>query len=45
MVHLGGGITIGIHEKGKVVDVNNALNGDGPFAPERAGGAARRATW
>lgn len=38
VVHLGGGISIGIHERGKVVDVNNALNGDGPFAPERAGG-------
>jgi len=37
MVHLGGGISIGIHEKGKVVDVNNALTGDGPFAPERSG--------
>jgi butyrate kinase len=38
MVHLGGGISIGIHQKGKVVDVNNALTGDGPFAPERSGG-------
>jgi len=38
VVHLGGGISIGIHEKGKVVDVNNALTGDGPFAPERSGG-------
>jgi butyrate kinase len=38
MVHLGGGISIGIHERGRVTDVNNALNGDGPFAPERAGG-------
>ena len=38
MVHLGGGISVGIHEQGKVTDVNNALNGDGPFAPERAGG-------
>ena len=38
IVHLGSGISIGIHEKGKVVDVNNALTGDGPFAPERAGG-------
>jgi len=37
VVHLGGGISIGAHKKGKVVDVNNALNGDGPFAPERAG--------
>ncbi len=38
VVHLGGGISVGAHRKGKVVDVNNALNGDGPFAPERAGG-------
>ncbi|HHF58475.1 MAG TPA: butyrate kinase [candidate division WOR-3 bacterium] len=37
VVHLGGGISIGVHKRGKVVDVNNALNGDGPFAPERAG--------
>ncbi|MCF6466754.1 butyrate kinase [Clostridium sp. Cult2] len=36
--HLGGGISIGIHKKGRVVDVNNALDGDGPFSPERAGG-------
>ncbi len=38
VVHLGGGISIGCHIKGKVVDVNNALDGDGPFAPERTGG-------
>jgi len=37
VVHMGGGISIGVHEKGKVIDVNNAFNGDGPFAPERAG--------
>ncbi|MDO9099290.1 MAG: butyrate kinase [Caldisericota bacterium] len=37
MVHLGGGISVGAHRHGKVIDVNNALNGDGPFAPERAG--------
>lgn len=37
MVHLGGGISVGAHLKGQVVDVNNALNGDGPFSPERAG--------
>ena len=37
VVHLGGGISVGAHKKGKIVDVNNALNGDGPFAPERAG--------
>ncbi len=38
VAHLGGGISVGAHRKGRVVDVNNALNGDGPFAPERAGG-------
>jgi len=38
VVHLGGGISVGAHRRGKIVDVNNALNGDGPFAPERAGG-------
>jgi butyrate kinase len=37
VAHLGGGISVGAHVDGKVVDVNNALNGDGPFAPERAG--------
>jgi butyrate kinase len=36
--HLGGGISVGAHRKGKVVDVNNALYGDGPFSPERSGG-------
>lgn len=35
--HLGGGISIAAHNKGKAVDVNNALDGEGPFAPERAG--------
>ncbi|MBA7620472.1 Butyrate kinase 2 [subsurface metagenome] len=38
VAHLGGGISVGIHCKGKVVDVNNALNGEGPFTPERSGG-------
>ena len=37
VVHMGGGISISAHQNGKVVDVNNALNGDGPFSPERAG--------
>lgn len=37
LVHLGGGISVGAHYHGKVIDVNNALNGDGPFSPERAG--------
>ncbi|CAM3125026.1 butyrate kinase [Filibacter tadaridae] len=37
VTHLGGGITVGVHEYGKVIDVNNGLHGDGPFSPERAG--------
>lgn len=37
VVHLGSGITIGAHKKGKVVDVNNALNGEGPFTTNRTG--------
>ncbi len=37
VAHLGGGISVGAHLKGKVVDVNNALDGYGPFSPERAG--------
>lgn len=37
VTHLGGGITVGAHVGGKVVDVNNGLHGDGPFSPERAG--------
>ncbi|MEI8216789.1 MAG: butyrate kinase [Eubacteriales bacterium] len=37
VIHLGGGVSVGAHKKGKVVDVNNALLGDGPFSPERAG--------
>ncbi len=36
--HLGGGITIGLHNHGRVVDVNNAIDGEGPFTPERSGG-------
>ncbi|WP_201035673.1 butyrate kinase [Thermoanaerobacter sp. YS13] len=38
IAHLGGGISIGAHKHGRVVDVNDALNGEGPFSPERAGG-------
>ena len=37
VTHLGGGISVGAHKKGKIIDVNNALDGDGPFSPERAG--------
>lgn len=38
VAHMGGGVSVGAHEKGLVVDVNNALNGEGPFSPERSGG-------
>lgn len=38
VAHMGGGISVGAHLKGRVVDVNNALDGDGPFSPERTGG-------
>lgn len=37
VAHLGGGISVASHRKGRIIDVNNALNGDGPFSPERAG--------
>lgn len=37
VAHIGMGITIGAHYKGKVIDVNNGLHGDGPFSIERAG--------
>lgn len=35
--HLGGGISVAAHEKGRAIDANNALDGEGPFSPERAG--------
>ncbi|MBQ8982929.1 MAG: butyrate kinase [Lachnospiraceae bacterium] len=38
VVHMGGGVSVGAHKNGKVVDVANALDGDGPFSPERTGG-------
>lgn len=38
VAHLGGGISVGAHENGQVVDVNNALDGEGPFSPQRSGG-------
>lgn len=37
VVHLGGGVTVGAHRKGRVIDVNNGLDGEGPMSPERAG--------
>ncbi|MHC1706937.1 MAG: butyrate kinase [Bacteroidales bacterium] len=37
VIHLGGGITVGAHQKGRVIDVNQGLDGEGPFTPERSG--------
>lgn len=37
IAHLGGGISVAAHRLGKVVDVNQALDGYGPLSPERSG--------
>lgn len=37
VAHLGRGITVGVHNQGRVIDVNDGLHGEGPFSPERAG--------
>lgn len=37
VAHLGGGISVGAHKKGRVIEVNDGLLGEGPFSPERAG--------
>ena len=37
IAHMGGGISIGAHKNGRVIDVNQALDGEGPFTPERSG--------
>lgn len=38
VVHMGGGVSVGAHENGKIIDVFSAFDGDGAFSPERAGG-------
>ena len=37
VAHLGGGITVGAHRYGRVIDVNDGIGGEGPFSPERCG--------
>lgn len=37
VAHMGGGVSVGAHSEGRVIDVNNALDGEGAFSPERAG--------
>lgn len=43
VAHMGGGLSVGAHEHGRIIDVNNALDGDGPFSAERAGSMPVRA--
>lgn len=43
VVHMGGGITVGAHQKGRVIDVNDGLYGDGPMSPTRSGALPNRA--
>lgn len=38
VAHMGGGISVGAHKNGRIIDTNNGLNGDGPMSPERSGG-------
>ncbi|OOM72333.1 butyrate kinase 2 [Clostridium puniceum] len=38
VAHMGGGVSVGAHKNGKIIDVNNALDGEGAFSPERSGG-------
>ena len=38
VAHMGGGVTVGAHKAGKIIDVNDGLCGEGPFSPERVGG-------
>ena len=35
--HMGGGVSVGAHVKGKVLDTEDTVGGEGPFSPERAG--------
>jgi butyrate kinase len=37
VAHMGGGVSVGVHKNGRVIDVNNTIDGDGPFSPERSG--------
>ncbi|WP_366526158.1 butyrate kinase [Geothrix sp.] len=37
VAHMGGGITVGAHRRGRYIDVNNGLDGEGPFSPQRTG--------
>lgn len=43
VAHMGGGISVGAHRYGRVIDVSDALNGEGPFSPERCGSVPLKA--
>ncbi|MDA8345840.1 MAG: butyrate kinase [Thermaerobacter sp.] len=45
VAHIGGGISVGLHDHGRIVEVNNALDGDGPLAPERSGSLPLYRMW
>ena len=38
VAHIGGGISLGAHKNGRAIDVNNGLDGEGPFSTDRSGG-------
>ena len=38
--HIGGGVSVAAHRKGRMIDGNNIVDGDGPMAPTRAGAVA-----
>ncbi len=44
VAHMGGGISVGVHKKGRIIDVNNVLDGDGPFSPGKGGRPCRWGT-
>jgi len=37
VAHLGGGVSVGAHDRGRIVDVSNGVDGEGPMSAERAG--------
>jgi butyrate kinase len=43
VAHIGGGISVGAHRKGRAIDVTDIINGDAPMAPTRAGQIAAQA--
>lgn len=42
VIHMGGGISVCAHEKGRMIDANNGLEGEGPFSSNRSGAICAR---